>query len=679
MRKTCLFIFILAFLSDQVPAQLPATIPWSSTVNITFGNGTTNPGPPLPVNNSDFIYTTQANPAPGYYSVIVSNNDAGHIFFGPFTREALPTGYKMTATYNAPTSGKILFKDTVRGLCSNNKYLFWAGINNLISFTCLKPNLTFSVETTTGTVIASFQTGDIGGPIATDNYTWYPGYYDRTRRPKVPFYGGTFLLPPGVRDIVLKIISNPSTAPLTCSAQFEVDNILLTPVGPDLRISSQKYPGGWIAGTCFQGNSPLELFGKFDPGYLDFGTPNYINQTYTNPGFQWQQSLDEGYTWTDIPGETNINISHTFNIPDTFWVRLRTSELADIGNKGCSNVSNIIQVQNDTLPQTFSFTTNSPVCTDGDLVLKLSGGVTYYTYGPNGYFDDSPFPHIYHPKPADSGWYYSEIYTFGGCKAVDSEFVRVVGPDLAVSKGKKICYSDTVHLHATGGTKYVWTPADGLDNPKVANPVAMPLITTTYEVKATDNSGCSAVANVTLTLRNGLLKVGFDYEAVACPGDTISFANTSVGQITNWQWSFGNGNTSSVKDPPSQTYVVTNGSYFPVQLTITDTSGCAQTLKKYIQTVNNCFIAVPTAFTPDNDGLNDFLFPLNAYKAKDLIFQVFNRNGRVVFESRDINKKWDGTIGGIPQATGVYVWMLRYTDERKNNVFLKGTVTLIRK
>ena len=94
--------------------------------------------------------------------------------------------------------------------------------------------------------------------------------------------------------------------------------------------------------------------------------------------------------------------------------------------------------------------------------------------------------------------------------------------------------------------------------------------------------------------------------------------------------------------------------------------------------MNSCYIAVPSAFTPNNDGLNDFLYPLNAYKATDLQFRVYDRWGRTVFETRDWTRKWDGTINGVPQPTGVYVWILQYTDEKKQRIFLKGTAALIR-
>jgi hypothetical protein len=70
--------------------------------------------------------------------------------------------------------------------------------------------------------------------------------------------------------------------------------------------------------------------------------------------------------------------------------------------------------------------------------------------------------------------------------------------------------------------------------------------------------------------------------------------------------------------------------------------------------------------------------PTDAYKATHLVFKVFNRWGQLVFATTDWTKKWDGKVGGIPQSTDVYMWMLSYTDKNKKPVFLKGTATLIR-
>jgi gliding motility-associated-like protein len=88
---------------------------------------------------------------------------------------------------------------------------------------------------------------------------------------------------------------------------------------------------------------------------------------------------------------------------------------------------------------------------------------------------------------------------------------------------------------------------------------------------------------------------------------------------------------------------------------------------------------VPNAFTPNFDGKNDYLYPLNAYKADNLVFQVYNRFGQLVFETKDWTRKWDGTINGRQQQTGTFVWVLKYIDhDTQQPVLKKGTTVLIR-
>jgi len=88
---------------------------------------------------------------------------------------------------------------------------------------------------------------------------------------------------------------------------------------------------------------------------------------------------------------------------------------------------------------------------------------------------------------------------------------------------------------------------------------------------------------------------------------------------------------------------------------------------------------VPTAFTPNGDGLNDYLYPLNAFKADNLVFQVFNRQGQMLFETHDWRQKWDGRIQGHEAPAGTYAWFLQYTDRDSGHKFFqKGTSILIR-
>ena len=88
---------------------------------------------------------------------------------------------------------------------------------------------------------------------------------------------------------------------------------------------------------------------------------------------------------------------------------------------------------------------------------------------------------------------------------------------------------------------------------------------------------------------------------------------------------------------------------------------------------------MPSAFTPNGDGINDYLYPLNAYKAAGLEFRVYNRYGQLVFQTTDWTRRWDGTVGGARAPVGTYVWTLRYTNtETGAKVVQKGTSMLIR-
>jgi gliding motility-associated-like protein len=87
---------------------------------------------------------------------------------------------------------------------------------------------------------------------------------------------------------------------------------------------------------------------------------------------------------------------------------------------------------------------------------------------------------------------------------------------------------------------------------------------------------------------------------------------------------------------------------------------------------------VPTAFTPNNDGLNDTIYPVSVGIKRINYFSIFNRWGQLVFKTTADRHGWDGNINGKQQGSGVYVWMVSAVDYLDRAIFLKGTVTLIR-
>lgn len=202
-----------------------------------------------------------------------------------------------------------------------------------------------------------------------------------------------------------------------------------------------------------------------------------------------------------------------------------------------------------------------------------------------------------------------------------------------------------------------------------------------YTVKLTvSNARCTDSSTQQLTIR-GFMKASFDAPAIVCPGDTIRLTNTSTGTFDTWHWDFGNGQNSGQQDPGLIRYPsFPREMYYTVSLTATSvTPDCLETAKKVIRVPVSCLIGVPSAFSPNGDGLNDFLYPLNAFNAEDLQFRVYNRTGQLVFESRNWSSKWDGRIKGVPQDTGVFAWFLSYRlrGSRETTV-MKGTTLLLR-
>ena len=89
-------------------------------------------------------------------------------------------------------------------------------------------------------------------------------------------------------------------------------------------------------------------------------------------------------------------------------------------------------------------------------------------------------------------------------------------------------------------------------------------------------------------------------------------------------------------------------------------------------------IFVPTAFTPNGDGLNDEFIPVAVGISRLDYFRVFNRWGNEVFATTQMKQGWNGTYKGIDQGADTYVWMVRGVDFTGRVVEKKGTMVLIR-
>jgi gliding motility-associated-like protein len=194
------------------------------------------------------------------------------------------------------------------------------------------------------------------------------------------------------------------------------------------------------------------------------------------------------------------------------------------------------------------------------------------------------------------------------------------------------------------------------------------------------NGICNDSASYTLIFDNEL-KASFTISTDSlCPGEAVTLTNTTIGNVVNWQWNFNDGTTSSAKTPPDHIFPAPPKTRdYIIQLSATNNYGCTDIASLSVKALQSCFVAIPSAFTPNGDGLNDYLYPLNGFKASKLSFKVFNRYGQMVFETTDWNKRWDGKINGQMQPSGTYVWTFDYTDAQTQKQYsYRGTTVLIR-
>jgi gliding motility-associated-like protein len=120
-----------------------------------------------------------------------------------------------------------------------------------------------------------------------------------------------------------------------------------------------------------------------------------------------------------------------------------------------------------------------------------------------------------------------------------------------------------------------------------------------------------------------------------------------------------------------------------VFVTITDNNNCIIRNTSIVK-VKACnpsekCIAIPTAFTPNNDGKNETLGPItNGCRVESISFQVYNRWSELVFETNKPGTGWNGIYKGIPQPADVYVFICKYVAEDRISRQQKGTFMLIR-
>ncbi len=209
--------------------------------------------------------------------------------------------------------------------------------------------------------------------------------------------------------------------------------------------------------------------------------------------------------------------------------------------------------------------------------------------------------------------------------------------------------------------------------------------TYTVKLKAFGPGGDSTVIKVKIITVHDLPRARFNVAPTMLylPNSTSFFTNSSFDAFrSNWSVFDQNNQTIFTDTNTNSSFYFNKSGIYSVQLIVMNQFDCPDTaISKNIITVDDMgAVNVPTAFTPNGDGYNETFMPIKTgVRNEGYLFRIYDRWGKSVFETTDVNKAWDGSDNGdVPAVTETYVWLVEGTFVSGERFVKKGTVTLIR-
>ena len=292
------------------------------------------------------------------------------------------------------------------------------------------------------------------------------------------------------------------------------------------------------------------------------------------------------------------------------------------------------------------------------------------------WLDDSIAPASRVVQPLQTTTYY--YYSTDECAAdtaVDSITIYLVNYTPMTLRGDttKICRGDTVTVSAEyydGKAPYTvqWDNAIFGDNLTV-----IPTQDSTWYVFEVYDACNQSAKDSCLVWIAPDPYAGFSYMNDPGVPLKVNFQNNSVNAAT-YYWDYGDG-TNSTDTVSDHTY--TTPDEYMVSLTIVSADGCVDIYTTIVKVETDFYLYVPTAFTPDGDGLNEF-FDIKGTGFETFQIIIFNRWGNQVFVSDDIDHSWDGTHKGKAVPEGVYTYTIFIQMPLGDISEKKGMLTLYR-
>lgn len=219
---------------------------------------------------------------------------------------------------------------------------------------------------------------------------------------------------------------------------------------------------------------------------------------------------------------------------------------------------------------------------------------------------------------------------------------------------------------------YLWKP-DSVDTQ-----IHYDLFEGDYEVVVTDFNGCKDSVFVEVSDDIPYPFAAFDYriEGEDPLTQEVQFLNNSIG-TTQWTWNYGNGESEFGKNPR---YHYDRAGDYLVQL-ISSNGFCEDTAYQYVNIDPLLVLYVPNAFTPGENGINDYFYPQGeGIEEESYDMFIFDRWGGLVWQTGNFSKKWNGTnLEGKDVPVGTYAWIIKFREyaDLDRHVY-KGVVTVIR-
>jgi len=160
---------------------------------------------------------------------------------------------------------------------------------------------------------------------------------------------------------------------------------------------------------------------------------------------------------------------------------------------------------------------------------------------------------------------------------------------------------------------------------------------------------------------------------------SISFIDQSV-LADCWSWDFAGMDTSTLQNPEF-TFPSDDSGTYAVTLWVCTSSGCVDSITKFITIEGIYIIFTPNSFTPNNDGKNDVFIPIGVgIDENNFEMYIYDRWGNLIYKTIDINEPWDGKANGgrkIAQQD-VYLWIAYTRDIFGKRHRYMGHVNLVR-